>query len=233
MRRKARTDYHHGSLRRALIEAAVRVIAKRGIDALNLRELAGRVGVTPGAPYHHFPNRRELLRGIAEEGFEKFEALLIAERDAAPADASARLEALGRAYVSFAVAHPGYFRVMFHGEAMASGPTGPGLSAFRLLRDAVVACQAAGTAPTGDPAPLVLTAWSAVHGLATLWVDGALPFEGLDPARLAPEIGRMVASMFAAMARESGEAVNRPAPHPVVVPQAGRGDGWRRRDKAR
>jgi AcrR family transcriptional regulator len=206
MRRKAKTDYHHGNLRRALIEAAVKMIAKRGIDALNLRELAARVGVTAGAPYHHFANRSELLRAIAEEGFEKFEALLIAERDAAPADSSARLEALGRAYVSFAVAHPGYFRVMFHGEAMTSGPTGPSLRAFHLLRDAVVACQAAGAAPKGDPAPLVLTAWSAVHGLATLWVDGALPFEGMDPARLAPEIGRIVANMFAAMAREGGVA---------------------------
>ncbi|MBV8441549.1 MAG: TetR/AcrR family transcriptional regulator [Hyphomicrobiales bacterium] len=214
MRRKAKTDYHHGSLRRALIQAAVRVIGKRGIEALNLRELAARVGVTPGAPYHHFPNRSELLRAIAEEGFEKFGALLIAERDAAPADAAARLEALGGAYVSFAVAHPGYFRVMFHGDAMASGPTGPGLSAFHLLRDAVVACQAAGAAPDGDPAPLVLTAWSAVHGLATLWVDGALPFEGMDPARLAPEIGRMVANMFAAMAREGGVAEPAPgSPH--------------------
>ena len=95
---------------------------------------------------------------------------------------------------------------MFHGDAMASGPTGPGLRAFDLLRSAVVACQQAGAAPEGDPAPLVLTAWSAVHGLATLWVDGALPFEGMDPGRLAPEIGRMVASMFAALARDSGEA---------------------------
>ena len=143
---------------------------------------------------------------MQRKDFEAFEALLIAERDAAPPSASARLEALGRAYVSFAISHPGYFRVMFHGDAMASGPTGPGLRAFDLLRSAVVACQQAGAAPEGDPAPLVLTAWSAVHGLATLWVDGALPFEGMDPGRLAPEIGRMVASMFAALARDSGEA---------------------------
>src|SRR5208337_2727137 len=109
MRAKARKDYHHGSLRRALIEAAVKVIAKRDVDALNLRELAARVGVTPGAPYHHFPTRKDLLAGVAREGFEKLEALLIAERDAAPASAGARLEALGRAYVSFAILHPGYF----------------------------------------------------------------------------------------------------------------------------
>ncbi len=58
-------------------------------------------------------------------------------------------------------------------------------------------------APEGDPAPLVLTAWSAVHGFATLWVDGALPFEGMDPDQFAPEIGRMVARMFAALARDA------------------------------
>jgi AcrR family transcriptional regulator len=202
MRPAKKKDYHHGSLRQAVIAAAVKAIARHGVDALNLRELAARAGVSPGAPYHHFANREELLRAIAEEGFEKFEACLIAERDAAPKDASARLEALGRAYLSFATSSPGYFRVMFHGDANASGPTQPGLRAFNLLRDAVIDCQRAGTAPAGDPAPLVVTAWSAVHGLATLWVDGALPFEGMEPAQMAPEVGRMIARMFAALARE-------------------------------
>jgi AcrR family transcriptional regulator len=205
MRPTPKKVYHHGSLRRALIDAAVNVIAKHGIDALNLRELAALVDVTPGAPYHHFPNRKDLLRGVAEEGFGKLGALMTAKGDAAAADAGARLEALGRAYVSFAIAHPGYFRVMFHGDANASGPTEAGLRAFNLLRDAVLACQAAGAAPKGDPSLLVLTAWSAVHGFATLWVDGALPFEGIDPDRLAPDIGRILSRMFAALARDDGE----------------------------
>ena len=201
MRLSKKKDYHHGSLRQALIGAAVKAIARHGVDALNLRKLAARAGVTPGAPYHHFANREELLRAIAEEGFERLEARLIADRDAAPEDSSARLEALGQAYVSFATSYPGYFRVMFHGDAQAAGPTQPGLRAFNLLRDAVLDCQRAGTAPSGDPAPLVVTAWSAVHGLATLWVDGALPFEGMEPKRLAPEVGSLVARMFAALAR--------------------------------
>ena len=169
--------------------------------------MAAQAGVTAGAPYHHFPNREELLRAIAEQGFERLEAGLIAARDAAPADASARLEALGRTYVSFATSHPGYFRVMFHGDATSSGPTEPGLRAFHLLRDAVLACQEAGAAPAGDPTALVLTAWSAVHGFATLWVDGALPFEGMEPERMAPEVGRLIARMFAALARDGGESV--------------------------
>ncbi len=132
------------------------------------------------APYHHFANREELLTAIADEGFGRLEAELIAGRDAAGAEASARLEALGRAYVNFAVSCPGYFRVMFHGDAKSSGPTASGLRAFHLLRDAVLACQEAGTAPAGDPGALVLAAWSAVHGFATLWADGALPFEGMQ-----------------------------------------------------
>jgi AcrR family transcriptional regulator len=201
MRAKRKADYHHGNLRRALIDAAVSAIAKHGVDALNLRQLAARAGVTPGAPYHHFTDRDELLAAIAEEGFGRLAAELIAGRDAAGAEASARLEALGRAYINFAISCPGYFRVMFHGDGKSSGPSAPGLRAFHLLRDAVLACQEAGTAPAGDPSALVLTAWSAVHGFATLWVDGALPFEGMRPQQMAPELGRLLARMFAALAR--------------------------------
>ena len=201
MRAKRKADYHHGNLRRALIDAAVSAIAKHGVDALNLRQLAARSGVTPGAPYHHFTDRDELLAAIAEEGFGRLGAELIAGRDAAGDEASARLEALGRAYINFAISCPGYFRVMFHGDGKSSGPSAPGLRAFHLLRDAVLACQEAGTAPAGDPSALVLTAWSAVHGFATLWVDGALPFEGMRPQQMAPELGRLLARMFAALAR--------------------------------
>ena len=198
--RAKRKDYHHGRLRRALIETAVKAIAKHGVGSLSLRELAARAGVSAGAPYHHFASRDELLASIAEEGFARLEVQLIAARDAAPQNTGARLEALGLAYVTFAVSSPGFFRVMFHGASKSSGPTEAGLRAFDLLRDAVVACQAVGQAPKGDPTALVLVAWSAVHGFATLRLDRALPFEGLDPERLAPEIGRLIARMLSALA---------------------------------
>ena len=67
--REKKADYHHGDLKRALIETAVKAIARHGVDAVSLRELAARAGVTPGAPYHHFASRDELLASIAEEGF--------------------------------------------------------------------------------------------------------------------------------------------------------------------
>jgi AcrR family transcriptional regulator len=202
MQSKARKRYHHGSLRQALIDVAVRVVAKHGIDALNLRQLAAHAGVTTGAPYHHFANRKALLSAIAEQGFLRFEADLTAERKTAHPDPGARLEALGRAYVRFAIVCPGYFRVMFHGDSSSSGATQAGMRAFQLLHDTIVDCQRGGLAPAGDPAPLVLTAWSAVHGLATLWVDAALPFEGLNPDRLTPEVGHLLVRMFAALARD-------------------------------
>jgi AcrR family transcriptional regulator len=200
MRAKRKADYHHGDLRQALIETAVKTIAKHGIDALSLRELAARAGVSPGAPYHHFASRSGLLASIAEDGFARLEAQLIAARDTVPDNASARLEALGLAYITFAVSSVGYFRVMFHGDSISSGPSDAGLRAFHILRDAVVACQEAGHAPKGDATGLVLVAWSAVHGFATLRVDRALPFEGLEPERLAPEIARLVTHMFSALA---------------------------------
>ncbi|HEY4042376.1 MAG TPA: TetR-like C-terminal domain-containing protein [Rhodopila sp.] len=129
---------------------------------------------------------------------------MTAECNASPSDRSARLEALGRAYVRFAVSNPGHFRVVFRGGTNASGATQAGLRAFQLRHDTIVDCQRNGLAAGGDPAPLVLTAWSAVHGLATLWVDGALPFQGLSPDRLAPEVGRLLARMFLALARDTG-----------------------------
>lgn len=202
MRSRTRKRYHHGNLRQALIDVAVRVVARHGIDALNLRQLAAQAGVTAGAPYHHFANRKALLSAIAEQGFLRFEADLTAESSMARPDPGARLEALGLAYVRFAIAHPGYFRVMFHGDSSSSGATQAGLRVFQLLRDTVVDCQGNGLAPAGDPAPFVLTAWSAVHGLATLWVDAALPFEGLNPDRLAPEVGHLLVRMLVALARD-------------------------------
>ena len=211
-RKKPKKRYHHGDLRRALIDDAVQTIASQGIGALNLRQLAARVGVTSGAPYHHFASREALLAAIAEDGFLELEARLLAARDAAPTGAGPRLEALGEAYVRFAIANPGQFRVMFHGDAMTEGPTKAGLRAFDLLGEAVLACQSEGAAPAGDPAPLALTAWSAVHGFATLCVDGALPFRGIDGDAMAPAIGRTIAQGFAASAREppgaSGQALS-------------------------
>ena len=206
MRLKKKSGYHHGELRRTLLEVSVDVIDKYGVDALNLRELAVRAGVSSGAPYHHFADREALLASIADEGFDYLEAAMIKERDAAPDDATSRLAALGRAYVSFATTHRGHFRVMLRGNLRSAEFVQAKPPAFQLLWDAIEDCQRSGVAPGGDPQALVLTAWSAVHGLATLWIDGALPKKGLNPERLTPVVTTLLGQMFAALAREQASS---------------------------
>ena len=209
MRVKRKSGYHHGELRRTLIDVAIGVIDKRGVDALNLRELALRAGVSSGAPYHHFADREVLLASIAEEGFSYLEAAMMDERSAAADDATSRLAALGRAYVGFATTHRGYFRVMFRGDLRSPDLAQARPRAFQLLYEALEDCQRSGVAPAGDLQPLVLTAWSAVHGLATLWIDDVLPRKGLNPERLAPQVTTLLSSMFAALAREQSSVQRR------------------------
>jgi hypothetical protein len=129
---------------------------------------------------------------------------MVARRDAAAPDASARLAAMGKAYVTFALTHAGHFRVMFRGDAkaaLAQGPSASSQRTFDLLIQVIQDCLRAGTAPPGDPGPLVLTAWSVVHGMATLWLDVSLPKTPLDPASLVPVVTNLIAQMFAALAK--------------------------------
>ena len=108
----AKPAYHHGDLRRALTEAAWELVREHGLDALTLREVARKVGVTHAAPYHHFESREALLDALAEEAFgalaSAMEAVSLRERD--PVD---RLMAVGRAYIDFGRAHPERLQVMF------------------------------------------------------------------------------------------------------------------------
>ena len=168
--------YHHGDLPRALVDAALELIGERGPAGFTLREAARRVGVSHAAPYRHFPDRDALLQAVAEEGFtvmrdEMVEA--IGEID----DPAARFQALGITYVRFAVGHPSHFPVMFGpGGARTDGSSLAAVKeeTFRLLLAAIANCQAAGVVREGPPEELAVAAWSAVHGLASLLVDGAL-----------------------------------------------------------
>lgn len=177
-----RSTYHHGDLRRTLIDAAVAVVAEGGLEALSLREAARRAGVSPGAPYHHFSTRAALLAAVAIEGFDRLSAALRGGRDRAKKTRSVpvRFREIGLGYIAFALENPVHFRIMFRPELCAGAETSAemraiaGGSAFQLLVDGVTEMQAAGAAPAGDPAPLILQAWSAVHGMASLLLDGPL-----------------------------------------------------------
>jgi AcrR family transcriptional regulator len=176
MRTGRRPSYHHGNLRAALVEAAVGLVQREGVEALTLRGVARLAGVSSAAPYRHFADKRALLAAVAEEGFR---LLARALRDAGAAgDPRARFRARGPAYVGFATAHPSHFRVMFGRElADRSGYAGlrdASQAAFDAMVEGMKDAQKAGVVREGDPRELGLTAWAAMHGLATLLLDGRL-----------------------------------------------------------
>ncbi|HSM91361.1 MAG TPA: TetR-like C-terminal domain-containing protein [Anaeromyxobacteraceae bacterium] len=177
--RKPAGRYHHGELRHALLDAAAAVVEREGIGALSLRELARRLGVSHAAPAHHFADRTALLAALAADGYARFGAALAdaARRERDPFE---RLFAVGRAYVQFALDHPGRFRVMFGRELSELDPPPcppepEGGAAWQVLLDTVRGVLEV-TAPErrADAEGVAFACWATVHGAAMLWLDGPL-----------------------------------------------------------
>ena len=189
--------YHHGNLRRALLDAAVAFLAD-GND-FTMRELARAAKVTHAAPYRHFVDKEALLAAIAEEGFLLLNERGTQAREAAGDDARAWLRDLGTAYVLFAVDHPHHFRLMFGRPALGLPERYPALAeasqtSSQQLIDAIEACHAQGLLRKNLTTPrLVVVAWSLVHGLASLLVAGQLPG---DAHALAMETANDLESIF-------------------------------------
>src|SRR5256885_3581879 len=172
-----RRRYHHGNLRQALVEAALALVEERGIPEFTLREVARRVGVTHAAPQRHFEDRAALVAAVAEEGFRELRAHVERVlRLAGARDPAARLHALGVAYVQFALRNPAHFRVMFSAELVDKSRHQTLQAASRAMHDFLVQCvvdgQEQGSFVEGDPLELAFAAWSLVHGLAVLLIDG-------------------------------------------------------------
>ncbi|MEV0637045.1 TetR/AcrR family transcriptional regulator [Streptomyces sp. NPDC050619] len=184
-----RTRYHHGDLRNALIEAAVGLAVAGGPERVVLREAARSVGVSPTAAYRHFNGQADLLKAVKLRGQQALAASMTEDVRALPKlddpgeEAVRRAEAIGRGYVRFAIEHPGLYRTAFcrTSEAERSDFTGleapeegAEFAAFRELTDTLDALVAAGRMrPENRPAAEV-AAWSTVHGLSLLILDGPL-----------------------------------------------------------
>ena len=170
--------YHHGNLREALLEAAIRLIAEVGPTAFTLREVARRAGVSHNAPYRHFRDRDDLMAAVAAQGFGELTRAMI-EAATGKSDALERLKCAGLGYVTFALRRPEHFTVMFdapvlkrkHPDSAAAGE-----EAFATLLNFVKDCQEAGRLPSGDLREMALLAWTMVHGIAKLAITGRLPF---------------------------------------------------------
>jgi AcrR family transcriptional regulator len=177
-RRKPRDRYHHGNLRRALLDEALRTIRREGVEALTLRTIGVRLGVSRTALYRHFTDKRALLSAVATEGFR-----LLTERllEAWSAGGVRGFNAMGAAYIRFAMANPSHYRVMF-GGAVDDGPRDEDLmrestAAFQALVDAIVELQKEGEVRQEDSLILARFIWAAVHGVSMLVIDGQLPHQ--------------------------------------------------------
>jgi AcrR family transcriptional regulator len=174
-RRKPRDRYHHGNLRRALLDEALRTIQQDGVEALTLRTIGLALGVSRTALYRHFADKRALLSVVATEGFRLLRQHLV---EAWGPGGVRGFNAMGVAYVRFAMAQPSHYRVMF-GGFVDGAPRDEELTreanaAFQALVDSLVALQKDRLVRKDDPLQLARFIWAAVHGISMLIIDGQL-----------------------------------------------------------
>jgi AcrR family transcriptional regulator len=181
MRRKTmrrRKPYHHGNLREALLDAAIRLIAEVGPTAFTLREVARRAGVSHNAPYRHFRDRDDLMAAVAAQGYGELTQAMV-EAAGSKSDALERLKCAGLGYVAFALRRPEHFTVMFDApssELKHADSAEAAKQAFGTLLGFVKSSQDHGKLPGGDCLQMALLAWTMVHGIAKLAITGRLPF---------------------------------------------------------
>ncbi len=185
--------YHHGNLRDGLLRAAAELLDAG--EPLGLRAVARRAGVSQAAPYRHFADKDALLAAIVRQGMMALEAAMV---EAMVPDPLERLQSMGVAYVEFAVAHPGWFRLMFGYQVSANCDTPRG-GGFVELRRAVAECVETGVIQ-GDLESLTLMCWSLVHGLSHLMLDGQGKAAGIDVDQAGAVAARVIGAAVGRLA---------------------------------
>lgn len=168
-----RMGYHHGDLRAVILAQAAELVAERGADGISLRELARAAGVSHAAPAHHFTDRRGLFTALATEGFQLLAAALT--------EARPQFIDAAKAYVRFALDHPGHYEVMFdkslYDDTDAELVAASSAAGAELNRGVGTLADPKAAA---DPDGAALAAWSLVHGFSMLWLNDAIDTAG-DP----------------------------------------------------
>lgn len=181
MVRSERT-YHHGNLRAALVDAALAATRDGGPEALSIREVTRQVGVSPNAAYRHFTDRHALLDAVGRAVQDRMAAQMRKGLPDATGTAVERLRAVGRGYITFALAEPGWFAVAFFGDgspvpSQAETRIAP---PYLMLVEALDGLVASGLVPDQHRDAALWSCWSAVHGFAELALRGPLHHEPPD-----------------------------------------------------
>ncbi len=179
--------YHHGDLRSALLEAATDTITESGVEAITMRGLAQRVGVSRTAPYRHFEDKTALLAAVAVEGFHRLAQKVEAVRSQPQPDVVLRCRSIGEAYMLFAIENATHYRLMF-GENAVRFKDVPEVreaatAAYKELLTVVKQGQAEGVIVQKSPHDIAFLLWGSAHGVAQLIIDKHAPID--DVARMA------------------------------------------------
>ncbi|MCU1407010.1 MAG: TetR/AcrR family transcriptional regulator [Glaciihabitans sp.] len=198
----SRSTYRHGDLRETLVATGVAMARTGGPDAVVLREATRQAGVSPNAAYRHFSDRQELLAAVAAVALGAAADRIHQELDALPvnndpvAAAKDQLRAVGEGYIAFAREQPGLFRTAFSVPDNLRGANDPveagaaGRTPFQLVGDALDALVQAKVISEDRRANAEFLAWSAVHGLSVLAIDG--PLRGLTEEQMRFSITRLL-----------------------------------------
>lgn len=168
----AKPQHHHGNLRAALIEAGVSILIEEGLSKLTLRRCAARAGVSHAAPAHHFDGVAGLRAAISEEGFRIFRNYMLDARNNAGPDAHARLKAICRGYIYFAVDNPALFELAFSIKVIRDLKPAADMGGVTVGYDILRETCAPFVPPDGDPFVVESQVWSLIHGYATLQLTG-------------------------------------------------------------
>ncbi|MGI1662077.1 TetR/AcrR family transcriptional regulator [Palleronia sp. KMU-117] len=172
----SKRGYHHGDLRAVLVEATRRLVEENGPDHVSIAAACRLAGVSTAAPYKHFRDKTEMLNAVALDGMERQRLQMFAALEGIPEGSPDRVAALGRVYVTFAVAEPGVFRLMFalsgeHADEPALMEKGE--EVFGLVKREVARCT--GEDEESDAVERrAFALWSFVHGLSFLTIDGKI-----------------------------------------------------------
>jgi AcrR family transcriptional regulator len=183
--------YHHGDLRRVLLDAALQLVDEGGAEAVSVREAARRAGVSPGAPFRHFPSRDALMQAVAEEAQRRFRAEIEAAlASAAPGDPLGRFRCLGLAYLRWAMRNPTHFEIIssrrFFEHDKAATISGDNAELIELTEQTLAEAFAAGQLRPADLKQVQIAGRALVYGFARMNIDGHFPRWGVA----APEAER-------------------------------------------
>ncbi|HWE11272.1 MAG TPA: TetR/AcrR family transcriptional regulator [Solirubrobacteraceae bacterium] len=195
----SKATYHHGDLRAALIRAALELLEESGETALSLRAVARRAGVSPAAPYRHYPDREALVSAVAAVGYRELaERLAAAHPSPSTPD---QLATVAIAYVQFALDRPALFRIMFaepcdhHNDERVAATE----AVSHYVRQI-----ATRTFPQADAEALAIAIWALVHGLAFLHLDNKL--DATAPSAVADRVTAAIQALLTATGAETGSA---------------------------